>query len=333
MSITKNALIRYKVLDKCFRNTGRMYFWDDLLDECNEALMELSPDNSGISRRQLFDDIRYMESEQGWSIMLERIRYGRKTYYRYEDTSFSINNQPLNELEAELIKSALQIIARFSGTPQFEWVNEMIPMFESKFGLIKRKNEVIKFEENIDLKGLNYLTPLFNAIINERVLSVMYKDFKSEIPYEIILHPYYLKQYNNRWFVLGLRENRESIWTVALDRIESVKETDLDYEPTDIDWDDYFYDMIGVTRMIGNETTEVVLRFLPEVAPYVITKPIHPTQVNKFDANGLEVKINVIPNPELENVIFSYSNKVIVLKPKELRDRIAERLKSAYLLY
>ena len=333
MSVNKNALLRYQVLDRCFRNTGRMYFWEDLLNECNDALMEFDPACGGIGRRQLFDDIRFMESDQGWSIELERIRYGRKVYYRYENPSFSINNQPLNESEAEQIKSALQIFSRFSGTPQFTWVNEMIPMLETKFGLIPRKKEVISFESNIDLKGLELLIPLFNAIVNKRVINLVYKDFKSEKSYEIILHPYYLKQYNNRWFVLGLREKRETIWTLSLDRIESIQETNNEYITSEIDWDDYFYDMIGVTRIPGSETEEVVLRFLPEVAPYVITKPIHPTQVNKIDSSGLEVKINIILNPELENVIFSYSNRVIVLKPKELRDKIAERLKSAVQLY
>jgi hypothetical protein len=169
MSINKNALIRYQVLDRCFRNTGRIYFWEDLLEECNNALMNFDPNNEGIQRRQLFDDIRFMESDAGWLIPLTRVRHGRKVFYRYEDLSFSINNQPLNDSEAEQLKSALQIFSRFSGTPQFEWVNEMIPMLESKFGLIERKNEIISFESNIDLKGLHFLTPLFNAIINERV--------------------------------------------------------------------------------------------------------------------------------------------------------------------
>ena len=103
MSVNKNALLRYQVLDRCFRNTGRMYFWEDLLNECNDALMDFDPDCGGIGRRQLFDDIRFMESEQGWSVALERQRYDRKMFYRYEDPSFSINNQPLNEFEAEQI--------------------------------------------------------------------------------------------------------------------------------------------------------------------------------------------------------------------------------------
>ena len=329
MSVNKNALLRYQVLDRCFRNTGRMYFWDDLLNECNDALMDFDPECGGIGRRQLFDDIRFMESEQGWSIALERIRYDRKVYYRYEDPSFSINNQPLNESEAEQIKAALQIFSRFSGTPQFAWVNEMIPMLETKFGLIERKNEVISYESNIDLKGLEYLTPLFNAIINERVLKIMYQDFRSQNPYELILYPYYLKQYNNRWFILGFNENHNQIYTLALDRIVSLEETNEDYKPTDTDWDDYFYDMIGVTRQSGVEVCEVILKFSPEIAPYVITKPIHPSQINKIDSSGLEIKIKVIPNHELENVILSYGEKVMVVTPQELKERIAERLRNA----
>ncbi|MCO6497696.1 MAG: WYL domain-containing protein [Chitinophagaceae bacterium] len=311
-----------------------MYFWEDLVEECNKALTAFDPDSGGIQRTQLFADIRFMESEAGWSIPLDKIRYGRRVYYRYEDLSFSINNQPLNDSEVEQIKSALQIISRFSGAPQFEWVNEMIPMLESKFGLIKRKGEAISFEGNIDLKGLHFLTPLFNAIINERVLSVIYKDFKSSEPYEVTFHPYYLKQYNNRWFAFGLNPDKKmTIWNLALDRIESLSETALEYKPSDINWKDYFYDLVGVTFPEGTELQEIVLKFSPEVAPYVITKPIHPTQKHKNDTSGLEVKIKVIPNKELERLILSYGEQVKVISPDSLKERIAQRIKSAARLY
>ncbi len=330
MSINKNALIRYQVLDRCFRNSGRMYFWEDLLEECNKALMDFDPNSEGIQRRQLFDDIRFMESEAGWSIPLGRIRYGRKVYYRYEDLSFSIKNQPLNDSEAEQIKSALQIFSRFSGTPQFEWVNEMIPMLESKFGLIERKKEVISFESNIDLRGLHFLTPLFNAIINERVLKVKYKDFRSPKPYEITFHPYYLKQYNNRWFVFGLNsDNKIPNWNLALDRIESLSETALKYKPSETDWEEYFFDLVGVTRPEGIELQEIVLKFSPGVAPYVLTKPIHPSQKYQNEPSGLEVKIKVIPNFELERLILSFGEQVQVIFPQDLKERISYRLKLA----
>jgi predicted DNA-binding transcriptional regulator YafY len=334
MSINKNALIRYQVLDRCFRNSGRMYFWEDLLEECNKALANFDPNSKGIQRRQLFNDIRFMESEAGWSIPLARYRYGKRVYYRYEDLSFSINNQPLNDSEAAQIKSALQILSRFSGTAQFEWVNEMIPMLESKFGLIERKNEIISFESNIDLKGLHFLTPLFNAIVNERVLLVKYKDFKSSEPYEITFHPYYLKQYNNRWFVFGLNsDNQVPNWNLALDRIESLSETALKYKPSEIDWEEYFFDLVGVTRPENAKLQEIVLKFSPEVAPYVITKPIHPSQKHKNKQTGLEVKIKVIPNFELEKLILSFGEQVKVISPQNFKKRISQRLKSAGRLY
>jgi predicted DNA-binding transcriptional regulator YafY len=334
MSINKNAFIRYQVLDRCFRNTGKMYFWEDLLEECNKALSELDFHNDGIQRRQLFDDIRFMESDAGWSIPLARSRFGRKVYYRYEDSSFSISNQPLNDSEAAQVKSALQVISRFSGTPQFEWVNEMIPMLESKFGLIERKDKVISFESNIDLRGLHFLTPLFNAIVNERVLVVNYKDFKSSEPYDITFHPYYLKQYNNRWFAFGLNSaNHIPNWNLALDRIESLSETALKYERSDIDWEEYFFDLVGVTRPEGAQLQEIVLHFSPTIAPYVITKPIHPSQRHKYEPTGLDVKIKVIPNFELERLILSYGEQVKVVSPQDFKDRISQLLKLAAHLY
>lgn len=334
MSINKSALIRYKILDRCFRNSGRMYFWEDLLEECNKGLIDFDPSSKGIKRRQLFDDIRFMESEAGWSIPLGRYRYRRRVFYRYKDLSFSINNQPLNYLETEQIKSALQIFSRFSGAPQFEWLNEMITKLESKFGLIERKSEIISFESNIDLKGIQFLTPLFNAIVNERVLLVKYKDFKSSEPYDIHFHPYYLKQYNNRWFAFGLNSNNQvPNWNLALDRIVSLFETTNKYIPSQIDWNEYFFDLVGVTRPKGVDVQEVVLRFSPEVAPYVITKPIHPSQKHRNDPSGLEVKIKVIPNFELEKLILSFGNQVKVIAPQDFRERIFQRLKSAIELY
>jgi predicted DNA-binding transcriptional regulator YafY len=334
MATTKHALIRYQVLDRCFRNTGRMYFWEDLLEECSRALMEYDPESAGIQRRQLFDDIQFMESEAGWSIPLGRFRHSRKVFYRYEDLSFSINNGALSDSEIERIKSAVQVFSRFSGTPQFEWVNEMIPLLESKFGLINRKKEVISFESNVDLKGVHFLTPLFNAIINERVLRIKYKDFKSLDPYEILFHPHYLKQFNNRWFVLGLNADKHVHgWNLAIDRIELVSETVDQYEPSEIDWEEYFFDLVGVTRPEGIDLQEIVLQFVPEVAPYVVTKPIHPSQKHRDIPEGLEVKIKVVPNFELERLILSFGEQVKVISPTGFKIRISERLKSAGFLY
>src|SRR6476620_2175704 len=127
MAVNKNALIRYKVLDNCFRNTGKRYFLTDLIEECNRVLLEIDPNHDGISRRQIFDDISFMESAEGWNVELTKDRLGKKTYYRYKDPTFSINKMPLNEMEINQLKSAVDIISQFKGMPQFEWINELVP--------------------------------------------------------------------------------------------------------------------------------------------------------------------------------------------------------------
>lgn len=330
MSTNKNAIIRYKVLDRCFSNPGKKYFIEDLIEECSKVLDDMNEISNGISRRQILNDIEFMKSTAGWNIDLIHHRENRRVYYRYADTNFSINNMPLNDAEAEQIKSALAVISRFSGAPQFEWVYEMIPMLETKLGLIKKEKDIINFESNIDLKGLEFLMPLFNAINNERVLLVKYKDFKSSEPYDVIFHPYYLKQYNNRWFALGLNADKKiDNWTIALDRIEELNEINIKYKNSTIEWHEYFQDMVGVTKPQVTSLEEVILKFDSDVAPYVITKPLHPSQKHKNNDSGLEVRIKVILNIELEKLILSFGEQVQVLSPKNLKAKISKRLDAA----
>ena len=63
MATNKNATIRYQALDRCFRNPGRKYYIDDLIEVCNDALLDIDPDSSGIKRRQIYDDIKFMQEK------------------------------------------------------------------------------------------------------------------------------------------------------------------------------------------------------------------------------------------------------------------------------
>ena len=101
----KNAQLRYNVLNKCFRNKTKSFTIGKLLEECNKALNEYGYD--GIQKRQLYNDISYMKSDQGWSIDLEEVKIGRERVYRYSNTAFSIENaSELNENQKEIVKEA-----------------------------------------------------------------------------------------------------------------------------------------------------------------------------------------------------------------------------------
>jgi predicted DNA-binding transcriptional regulator YafY len=332
MATNKNALIRYKVLDKCFRNPGRRYFIEDLIAECERMLLEIDPESNGISRRQIFEDMAFMASEEGWSIDLEKLKDGKRVYYRYADMSFSINNMPLNEVEVNQLKAAMDILSQFSGMPQFEWVNEMMPKLQQGISTDQNSTAFIDFDSNQYLKGIEHLGTLYNAISYKKVLSISYHPFESDAPFQVLIHPYFLKQYNNRWFLFGFNPEKERYdWNLAIDRIVSIEEAKEKYHKnTKIDWQEYFEDLIGVTKPVDAKPEKVVLRFFGRTGKYMETKPLHGSQKSTWiDDDTLELKLNVILNYELERLILSYADSVKVIQPLVLMNSIKLRLKEA----
>ena len=331
MATNKNALIRYKVLDNCFRNPGRRYFIEDLIAECESVLLDIDPESNGISRRQIFEDIAFMESKEGWSIELEKLRSGKKVYYRYADMSFSINNMPLNEVEINQLKAAVQIFSQFKGMPQFEWVNEMIPKLHQGIAS-NSQSAIMEFDNNQYLKGIEFLGPLYNAIFYKKVLSIRYQTFDKDTPFDMVFHPYFLKQYNNRWFLFGYNDEMKKYdWNLALDRIVSIKEINGIYQSNDqIDWQEYFEDVIGVTKPDGAQPVDVVLHFKGKTGKYIETKPLHGSQKSKWvDATTLEITLQVVMNYELEMLVLSYGGSVVVIHPPLLAVTIKNRLGEA----
>ncbi len=328
MAITKHALIRYHTLDRCFRNPGRRYYISDLLQACNDAILELEPDSKGIQRRQLYNDILFMESAQGWHIPLERIRDGRRTYLRYEDTSFSINNQPINELEAEQLKSAMLVLNRFKGLPQFEWINELLPKLDQTFQLSNQSDTIISFDSNEYLKGTEHLSPLFNAILYKQTLVITYKSFKSEKDTYLTFYPYHLKQHNNRWFLFGKSGDYENLTNLALDRIKEIETVGTEFIANAvIDFEEYFEDIIGVSKPDGGTLTKITLEANISLAPYIKTKPLHGSQRTVLDNNhGLIITIEVIPNYELEKMLLSFGEDMKILAPNEFKQKMKSRV-------
>lgn len=325
MSTNKHAIIRYQTLDKCFRNVGRNYAIEDLVSECNKSIYEYTGKEEGIKKRQLYDDIRFMESDQGWSIELKKVKDGRRVFYKYENSKFSISNQPLNETEANQLREALLTLDRFKGLPQYNWINELNARLDSSFNLKQKEHAIISFEQNEYLKGLEFIPELYNAILYKKVLMVVYKSFNSDEAKTISISPYYLKQYNTRWFLFGKSDDYDTITNLALDRIEEITTINKEYTETDIDFNDHFEDIIGVT--IPNESVvNVILKVQKSLIPYVMTKPLHGSQKIKESKNNFELYLKLIPNYELETLILSFGEKIQVLEPASLVEKIKDRI-------
>lgn len=332
MSTNKHAIIRYQALDKCFSNFGRRFYIDDLIEACNQAIYEFTGIEEGVKRRQIYLDIVFMESDQGWQIPLDRIKDGRKVYFRYHDKDFSINKKPLTDLEISQLKETVLMLGRFKGMPQFEWIEELLSRLEDKFHLKGNTNTYLSFEQNPYLRGLSHLSGLFSAITNKQVLNIEYKGYDNPAV-EWLIHPYYIKQYNNRWFLFGYNEAYNAITNIPLDRIENISYCSQNYINNDeIDFEDYFDDIIGVTIPVDRTIEHVLLKFTKERFPYVLSKPLHHSQKIKDKETGL-IEISVIPNKELESLIFSFGCQVEVIAPVSLRENIRKQVTNIYNKY
>lgn len=328
MPTNKNASIRYQALDKCFRDRRHRYYIDDLIEKCEEALYYYNG-VGGVSRRQVFEDIKFMESDTGWSIPLERKKDGKKVYYRYEDPDFSINEQPLTDEEAQQLRTVILTLSRFRGLPSNEWIEDVISNLEWRFNLKGKSENIIGFEQNTDLKGLHWLTPILDATSNHQPLKIAYRNYKnSEVEKTMIIHPWYVKQYNNRWFLFGLDDQKYYITNLALDRIQSLEiAEDIPFVPNEnIDFEVYFKDVIGVTIPKADvEKIRIVLQFTKGQFPYITSKPLHPSQEILSDEE-CKLAIEVRPTYELDQLILSFGPDVEVLEPTEYREYIKRKL-------
>lgn len=328
MSANKNAQLRYQILDRCFSNFGRYYTIDDLLEEVNEKLLDIN--GIDVSLRQIREDIKFMRDSVGYCAPIEAYPYeGRKCYYRYTDRRFTIFNNELSTEEVKSLSQTVDILRRFRGVPSFSWIEEVVSNLEYRFGGKTKQENVISFDQNERLRGLEHLSTLIDAAINHQTLRLIYCSYKG-VERDIIVSPYHLKQYNNRWFLFALPENTKlpHVSTYALDRIMKVSKADRAFVPnTEIDFSRCFVDIVGVTMTAkqGAQLEKIVLRFSPGRFPYVVSKPLHSSQ-RVISEQDCTIQLDVYPNPELRSLIFSFMPDVEVLEPKWYREALKKKI-------
>ena len=322
MAQNKNAQLRYNALDKCFSNPYKKFYINDLIEYCSNILTEHYVQETTVSRRQIFDDMDFMRSEAGFDAPIESSKDGRRVYYRYSDPEFSIQKSPINPKELNSLKEALATLSRVNSLPGLDWVASLQTKLQSGLTQESQDVQIISFEENEFLKGLAFLNPLFQFILNQQTLSVSYKSFKSDKESSFLISPYYLKQYNNRWFLFGWNHELQLIQNLALDRIIKIDQAKEIYRTSDIDFNDYFEDIIGVSNDLSKPVEEVRIELTENIFPYIQSKPIHGSQKIKGNILSLQVKLNY----ELESLILSYGENMKVLEPTSLREILQQRI-------
>lgn len=325
MASNKNAVIRYKALDKCFSNPYKKFFINDLIEYCSDILTDHYVQEALVSRRQIFDDMDFMKSEAGYGAPIESLKDGRKVFYRYSDLDFSILKKPLNTSELDTLNQALETLSRMNNIPGFDWVNTVQTKLNSGLNLKIQEKEVISFEDNEFLKGMEFLHSLYQYILNKQCLDITYKSFSSDQEKVFTVSPFYLKQYNNRWFLFGHNHQVEKIQNLALDRIMKMKNSETQFEESSINFEEYFEDIIGVSNNLDAETVKILIELSDNILPYIQSKPIHGSQ--KIKGNILEIDVKI--NYELESLILSFGENMKVLQPIQLKYTIRDRINYA----
>jgi hypothetical protein len=331
MSVNKLALIRYKTIDDCLRNRYRKWTLEDLIEKVSDVLYHLEGITTGVSKRTIQADIQVMRSDKlGYNAPI--VVVDRK-FYSYSEPDYSINNAPVNQADVEKMKEIVGVLKQFNGFTYFDEMSDMIARLENNvYRTTHQGRNCIQFEGNKLLKGLQHINPLYQVILNKKSLLVEYKSFKAAASQHIICYPYLLKEYRNRWFLIGRAKKKKLLMTMALDRIIGFQELDKEpfYDHDGINFDEYFDNLIGVTKNEGDKASKVVLFIDKYNAPYVLTKPLHHSQqLLKEEAHGIVIRIDVVMNFELEREILGFGECMKVLAPRMLASRIQKRLNKA----
>lgn len=331
MSTTLHPLIRYRTLDQCFRQKGVKWNYQALCKACGEQLRELiRSDLPDPSRRTIMGDIERMRNGQlGYRAPITYHRGGRGYYY--SDPDFSITHASLSPVDLEALHQSVSILKQFRGFDQVLDVEETIQKLE--YALQPKdqlKGPLIQFDRMTGHQWQRWLSLLLPHIKDQQCLRMQYQPFNDE-PRWVTFSPYLLKEYNRRWYVIGWRHEKKRVENLALDRLKDIT---ISIQPfckvETFNANDYYQNIVGVTIHADQRLSNVRILALPSQTHYIATKPIHPSQqVESTTEAGTIFSYELIPNFELESLLLSFGDRIKVLEPQILVERMKTRLQQA----
>ena len=334
MPLNRATLIRISTIDKCLQNRYRRWTINDLIDACTDALAEYEGRINPVSRRTFQNDLALMRSERlGYNAPIV-VRENK--YYEYEDPDFSITHLPLNDEGLAALNSALDILRQLQGFPQLASSIDTISKLNEQISRHTGSRVPAMDMERVEgYKGARFIGDIYEAVRKQQTIIIEYQSFKARQPEALVVYPYLLKEYRNRWFLICEKSTNRvpQVNIFALDRIQSVA---IDKEHpfkkcVDFDPEHFFDDTIGVTKGIGDKARRVVLKVNRHQAPYVESKPLHKSQKveQRFRDGSIQISLKVVINYELERLILGYGGHAEVIAPPEFRARIAESVNIA----
>ncbi|MBR1834597.1 MAG: WYL domain-containing protein [Bacteroidales bacterium] len=325
MPIDRNKMLRYQVLNRCFQDTSRRYRVKDLLECCNREMRKY--DLNPISVRTIQKDLQDLQAEP-YNVLFDP-EMKEQYYYRYCDTSYTLELLKLTAPDHDALTRTIDLLRERYCTldeqnPQWQWMLTTLQAIADGRPL-DTAQPYVSFENNSAFAGNAHFATLLESIINRHPVIVRYKPYQQPEPAELKIHPYYLKQFNSRWFLFAAAEGHDTIMNLALDRILTIRQWRHPYREPEVDFQSYFADMIGVSRNADMAVEQIVLLVSNQRYPYVETKPFSEHQrILHHDGQSHTIAFPMRVNNELVAEILSFGADIEVLQPQHLRQRIAE---------
>lgn len=334
MPLNRATLIRISTIDKCLQNHYRRWTIDDLIDACTDALAEYEGRSNPVSRRTFQNDLALMRSDRlGYNAPIV-VRDNK--YYEYDDPEYSITHLPLNDEGLDALNSALDILRQLQGFPQLASSIEIISKLNEQISRHTGSSVPAMDMEHVPgYRGAQFIGMIYEAVRKQQTIVIEYQSFKARHSEALVVYPYLLKEYRNRWFLIAEKSTNRApqVNIFALDRIHSVSIDNAHpfKKCVDFDPEHFFDDTVGVTKQIGDKARRVVIKIDRNQAPYVESKPFHKSQKveQRFRDGSIQLSLKVVINHELERLILGYGGHVEVIAPPEFRNQIAESVRKA----
>jgi predicted DNA-binding transcriptional regulator YafY len=327
----KNALIRYRIIDKCLRNKFRPYpTKEDLRFACEESLYG-STLGEHVCNSTIEKDMYTMKMEFDAPIRFSKRHNG----YYYTNPDYSISEIPLTDDDISSIKFAASTLAQFKDTALFRQFGFALDKILDRIALESDKankdtSQLVQFEQGVATQGSELLSPIFQAIESKKVCYFYYESFLSGERKRRKVTPLLLKEYRNRWYMISFDMVKNTVITYALDRMDELDISDeVGKVPMGFNADAYFKHSMGITAN-DSPPQRVIFRANPVSSKYIQSQPLHASQKVLIESSdGCEFELFLIVSEELIRELLSYAAELEVIAPKALRDEVSGRLEAA----
>lgn len=184
--------------------------------------------------------------------------------------------------------------------------------------------------------GQKWLTAVMQAMLEGNVLRITYKKYLSEEEDIRLIHPYAVKEFAKRWYLVAWSLTNQALRVYALDRTLSLERTGERFRmPRGFDVEELFDASYGIyLRSEGEEPVLVKLRTTLRESAYLQDLPLHPSQrLVGMEGDRCIFALRLVPNPNFVMDLCKHGDRLEVLEPRSLRDTVREEFKKALQLY